>query len=69
MRHDRRLTWHCRALTLGLVMALMGCATGDGNLQRLDTRIDHTIGVELPKNSDNWNTTDWTLWTTMQGGG
>ncbi len=66
----RRYRWHLRLLRLGLAMALMGCATpNDESVKRLDGRLDHHIGVELGSRTDKWNSTDWGLWMTMQGGG
>ncbi|MCK9375042.1 MAG: hypothetical protein M0P73_02715 [Syntrophobacterales bacterium] len=66
----RRCGWYLRLLRLGLAMALMGCATtSDEDVKRLDSRINHHIGLELPSNTDDWNNTDLGLWMTMQGGG
>lgn len=65
-----RFGWYFRLARLGLAMALMGCATpSDDGLKRLDGKIDHHVGVELPSNTADWNNTDRGLWMTMQGGG
>ncbi len=51
------------AITLG------GCAMDNQRLMETDARYRHHIGLEMdPDSTKDWNSTDWSLWGTMQGG-
>jgi hypothetical protein len=66
----RRRRWPSRVITLGLAMALMGCATGEQTLKEFsvsDPRYNH-IGFSSDDPS-HWNSTDLSLWMDMNGGG
>jgi len=51
-------------------MVLMGCATGDQVMTELHSAKASPLGVELILGPSNqWNSTDQTLWMDSQGGG
>jgi len=66
----RRRRWRSRITILWLAMVLMGCATGDQVMTELHSAKASPLGVELILGPSNqWNSTDQTLWMDSQGGG
>jgi hypothetical protein len=50
-------------------IAIGGCAMDNQRLMETEARYRHHIGLEMdPDSTKDWNSTDWSLWGTMQGG-
>jgi hypothetical protein len=64
------LKWPRWVAALGLTLVLMGCAMDDQAMKRLNAAEERHMGVELNlQSTKDWNSTDWSLWMTLQGGG
>jgi hypothetical protein len=66
----KRRQWPFRVIPLGLALVLMGCATGAPILNEVSTADQRhmKLGFSSP-DPNHWNSTDLTLWMTMNGGG
>jgi len=58
------------AVVMVIAVILSGCAMDNQRLMETDARYRHHISLGMdPDSTKDWNSTDWSLWVTMQGGG
>ncbi len=58
------------AVVMVMAITIGGCAMDNQRLMETEARYRHHIGLEMdPDSTKDWNSTDWSLWGTMQSGG